>query len=366
MPRLNNKTITTRWIYKIKSAGDNCFKYKARLVARGFQHEKEYDISKIYAPVSRLPTVRLLFSLANKYHLKMHQLDVKTAFLNGTINEDVYIEIPEGFKDCDKLKGEFVCKLNKALYGPKTSPKRWNVKFRDEMIKFGMTLCDKESCVYYKRKDDDLVILTLYVDDIIIFGTHDKNVQKIIKHLQNAFEMVYMGEPKKYLGMEIDRDLHKGIIKLHQKQYIHKILKRFQMVECNPNRTPMGVDALQLSKEMPLTEEEKKLKHVEYREKIGLLYLANCTRPDIAFPTNWLSRKQLNCTLKDVKDVSRIMKYLKGTETKGLTYLSKTDDISAYADASYVTDVQTGTSTSGVVIKVFRDTVNWISRRQKV
>ncbi len=208
--------------------------------------------------------------------------------------------------------------------------------------------------MYFKRGKEALVILTLYVDDIIIFSTNNTEMNRIIKYLKETFEMVSMGEPKRYLGIEIDRDLKNNVIKLYQTQYIQKLLKRFMMFECNPS-----VNTIHLDNELPLSESETKLKRINYQEKIGyLLYIANCTIPDIAFPTNWLSRKQLNCTVKDVKDVGRILRYLKGTINKGFTYTGKTDEITAFADASYVSDMDTGSSTSGVI--------NWISRRQKV
>ncbi len=154
------------------------------------------------------------------------------------------MEIPEGIENYNALKDKFVCKLNKALYELKTSPKKWNIKFREEMIKYGLTLCDKESCVYYKRSKEKLLILTLYVDDIIILSNCNKEMQRIIEYLENTSEMVSMGEPKKYLGMEIERDPEKQIIRLHQTQYIRKILKRFLMHECNPCRTPMVATAM--------------------------------------------------------------------------------------------------------------------------
>jgi hypothetical protein len=250
-------------------------------VIKGFADRNKYDLTETYAPVARLTDVRLMFSIANKCDLDIHQMDVTTAFLNGDLEKQVYMEIPEGVENYENLRSKFVCKLEKALYGLKVSPKRWFEKFRNTMIKIGFVGYEFQPCIFQWRKSEKFVLVLLYVDDILIVGNSKERITQLKLSSAKEFEMTDMGHPDKFLGIEIIRDDLKNVMYLSQKKFIEKMLKRFDMYDCRPVATPMVVNE---SGETIEKRVKLNLKEIPYRQAIGcLLYLANATRPDICF-----------------------------------------------------------------------------------
>ncbi|KAL7297461.1 hypothetical protein TKK_0009831 [Trichogramma kaykai] len=195
--------IDSRWVFKRKTTPENEITHKARLVVRGFKDSNDYELRETYAPVSRMNVIRSVLAVINKYDLDAVQLDVKTAFLNGVLENDVYMEIPQGVNIDQESRGRLVCKLNKALYGLKVSPKRWNEKFTEVAIKLGLEHDINEPCLYTWRFMGKVVILVLYVDDIILASNCREKLIEIRDKLCREFKMKDMGEPKMYLGMEI-------------------------------------------------------------------------------------------------------------------------------------------------------------------
>lgn len=300
------------------------------------------------------------------------QLDVKTAFLNGVLDEEIYMEIPDGLEIDEHTRKSKVCKLEKALYGLKISPKKWNKRFTEETRKLGLENDLHEPCLYTWRKDGKVAILAIYVDDILAASNDKDKLEEIKNHLNKAFEMKDLGEPKSFLGMNIQRNKEEKYIIINQSTYTENILEKFNMKECNPQSTPMVTRQVEnRNKRKKLEEIESnteskgiQIKKVPYREAIGsLMYLANATRPDIAFAVNYLSRRQLEPTEDDWKDVKRIFRYLKGTINSGLKYTTETDSLETYTDASF-RDHGDSTSTGGYVIKLFGDVVAWRSHKQ--
>ena len=291
-------------------------------------------------------------------------MDVKTAFLNGELDEEKYMEIPDGLFSDPKIKEFKVCKLKRTLYGLKISPKKWNKKFTKEAIKLGLENDLHEPCLFTWRKNGKFVILVLYVDDIILTGNDVEKMTEIKISLSNVFKMKDLGEPEVFLGMKIIRDKNNQTMKLVQKDYVNKILTRFNMFESNPKNTPM-ITRQAKSKSNNLGD-SKELTSAPYRAAIGsLLYLAGATRPDIAYAVNKLSRKQMNPTVDDWEDVKRVFRYLKGTSDLGLIYKGKHDNMEAITDASFQ-DCEESKSTGGFVIKLFGDTVAWRSHKQAI
>ena len=364
--------LDSKWVFKKKIDVDEKEKHKARLVIRGFKDRNVYDLSETYAPVSRLPLVRCVFSIINAYDLDVCQLDVTTAFLNGTIDEDMYMEIPEGDDNRDELKVTKVCKLKKSLYGLKISPKRWNIKFTEIALRIVLINDPDEPCLFRWREGDRFIMLLLYVDEILLAGNDKEKMQEVKTRLMKEFKMKYLGEPKLFLAIEIERNRKEGKIILKQESYLNKMLEKFGINGENVHKqyTPMVTRQVmnrQRRDEKKLKDErdvERSVRNVPYREAVGsLLYLSGSTRPDIAYATNVLSRHQVNPTNEDWQMILRVFRYLKGTKEMGLRYCGNRKDVQAYSDASFA-DCEKSISTCGFVIRLFDDTVMWRTRKQ--
>ena len=366
------RVIDSKWVFKRKEEGNGKIRFKARLVIRGFKDKEKYDLTETYAPVSRTPLVRCILSIAAKYNLPLHQMDVKTAFLNGVLTKPVYMEIPEGYglnleKGEKNLEGK-VCKLNKALYGLRVSPKRWYIKFNEVMKKMNFEKYELEPCLYTFRCKDKFVFLLLYVDDLLILGNCSDKILETKRRLKTEFEMVDMGSPTKFLGMEIHRD--DKCLKISQSKYVTSLLTKYCMNDAYTVRSPMikaedGKTCKGNWAEKKLGGEKKNSNKSTFREIVGsLLYLANSTRPDISFAVNLLCRCQSNPANIDWERAHRILQYLKGTVDLGLSFNSKGEGIELFTDASLGTN-EDKSSTTGVLVKLFGNTIIWISKKQK-
>ena len=360
----------SRWVLKRKQEKDGKDRYRARLVIRGFKDKNWYDLAETYAPVSRLPLVRSVIAILNKYNLDVVQMDVKTAFLNGEISKEIYKEIPDGTKHTKTFKEHHVCKIERALYGLKISPKKWYERFAKEARKIGLESHDLEPCLFIWRIGNKILILLLYVDDMLIASNDLKKLREVIYKLQNIFEMTDLGEPKNFLGITLRRNREKGIISLTQETYINKILERFNMSKCYQKRTPMITRQTQNRERREREEDSDNMVYETpkfntlYREAVGsLMYLANATRPDILYAVNVLSRHQINPTKEDWKMVERVFQYLNGTKTMGLVYSAQRDDLQSFSDASFA-DCKNSLTTSGFLIQLFGDTVHWKTQKQ--
>lgn len=187
-----------------------------------------------YAPVAKLPTLRILLAIAVQCDMHIHQMDVKGAFLNGDLNEEIYMLQPVGFAN-----GKQVCKLNKSIYGLKQASRMWNEKFNNFMLRIGFKRCASEYCLYVKIEKDIRCYILLYVDDLLIV-CGDLNLIKVIKGLlAKEFAMTDIGKADTFLGMHIEHDRENGIIQLNQQQYLKKVLRKFGMDECKPASTPI-------------------------------------------------------------------------------------------------------------------------------
>lgn len=364
--------IDSKWVFKRKLDPENKTKYKARLVIRGFKDKNIYDLMETYAPVSRLVLVRCVLAIINKYKLIARQLDVKTAFLNGTLEEEIYMEIPEGTGYSIRTMRKKVCKLKKALYGLKISPKRWYIRLSTVLLEAGLENDKNEPCLFYMVNNDLILILLFYVDDILLASNCMAKLNDIVSILNREFELSDLGEPKEFLGITIKRDQENRTIQLSQTNYIDKILRRFNFDRMHGQRTPM-VTAQVANRERKMREtandeltlsETSTPKNAPYREAVGsLLYLANATRPDISYAVNVLSRHQISPTEADWKMVIRVFRYLIETRNLALVYTGTTDDLQTYTDASFA-DCKGSLTTCGYVVKLFGDSIAWRTHKQ--
>lgn len=214
----------------------------------------------------------MLIAIAAINNFEIHQMDVKTAFLNGELDEEIYMEQPEGFNVPGQTKK--VCRLVKSLYGLKQAPKQWHEKFDSLMMSNGFKINECDKCVYIKNTNNGCVIICLYVDDLLIMGSNDDIIQATKRMLNNKFDMKDLGVADVILGIKISKSSD-GLI-LSQSHYIEKILKKYNQDNSSPARTPIDI-SIHLSKN-----NGKGISQREYAQIIGsLMYVMNCTRPGI-------------------------------------------------------------------------------------
>lgn len=354
LPR-DRKALPCKWVFRIKYNPDGSVdKYKARLVIKGFKQRKGVDYAQTFSPVARMSTIRALLSVAAAESLHLAQFDVTTAFLNGKLQETIFMKQPDGFEDGSNR----VCKLNRSLYGLKQAPRCWNICFAEILIDMGFEQSNADPCLFAKKIGDKKVLLTLYVDDGLVAATDQETATNFLKDLEGRLKIT--SKPASYyLGLEIEREKD-GSVFIMQECYTKKILERFKMADCNSISTPIESGVT--------TEEKSSEENFPYREAVGALaYLMMGTRPDIAYAVGVVSRKLESPTKKDWQKVKRIFRYLKGTLTYGIRYKSGkvcTRAIKGYSDADHGGDAETGRSTTGVACIFAEAIVSWLSQRQ--
>lgn len=351
------KAVKCKWVFKKKYDADGkLVRYKARLVAKGFTQTYGIDYKETYSPVVRYSTIRTLLALAVNLDMDVDHMDVKTAFLNGDLKETVFMEQPEGYGV--KGKENYVFKLNKAIYGLKQASKAWydmiDKALTDLQFKKSLT----EPCVYVKSEETgNIIILAIYVDDILIFSRNGPEKNKLKEELMRKFEMKDLGKATHILGMRLRQEQNKII--LDQKNYIHRVLEQFKMTECNPVSTP-------LENGIKLEKGDKCDPHSRYRSLIGcIMYIAVCTRPDIAHAASLLS--QFNNSHSDThwKAAKRVLRYLKGTMDYNIVFEKSTVGVAGYIDADWASNQVDRRSYTGYVFKIGNSAVSWESRKQR-
>ena len=236
----DKKAIGCKWLYKKKPGipGVEPPRHKARL-AKGYSQKEGVDYQEIFAHVVKHISIRLMLSMVVDKDLELEQLDVKTAFLHGDIEEEIYMEQPQGYKV--KRKEGNVCKLIKSLYGLKQAPRQWNKCFDHCMIKNGFTKSEFDMCVYFKKlRDDNYIYLLLYVDDMLLVSKNMSDIKHVKEMLGREFDMKDLGSARRILGMDIERDRAGGVLKLSQSRYIKKVLQVFRMDQADVVATPLG------------------------------------------------------------------------------------------------------------------------------
>lgn len=351
--------ISCKWVFRVKPGeGGNPDRYKARLVARGFSQRFGFDYTETYSPVVKLDTLRTMLAVANQERMFVHQMDVRTAFLNGDLSEEIYMSQPEGFVEGQDL----VCRLHKSLYGLKQASKAWNDRFHRFIARLGFKRSTSDQCLYWRGEKDKRVYLILYVDDILIIGHNQKEIKIVKGCLSREFDMTDIGEVTSFLGMCIERDMEKRVMRISQRRYLEGLLNRFNMSDCKPTKVPMEC-RLKLEKG-----DESKRTSKPYRELIGCLtYVTLTTRPDLCASVNYYSQFQSCPTEEHWTHLKRLLRYIKGTVDLGLEYRGddKAEVIAAYCDADWANSIIDRRSVTGYVFRVFGCVTTWLTRKQQ-
>lgn len=359
LPR-DRKAVKSKWVFKIKTQ-ENDKRYKARLVAKGYSQKYGIDYEETYSPVVRKSSLRILFALAVQWRLKIHQLDAITAYLQADLSEEIYMEQPEGYDDGSGQS----CKLNKAIYGLKQAGREWNRKLCASLLKYGLKKSSCDPCIFFSQTTE--VIVLVYVDDMLIFYKNQSELNDIREFLHSELNMKDMGHASECIRIRINQCENK--IEIDQSEYIETLLKRFDMVNCKIAKTPSDPN-VKLSIQM-INKETDITGSVPYQQLVGgLLYLAEGTRPDIAFATHDVSRFNAQHSGEHWEAVLRILRYLKGTMDLKLCYENSDDDkkncLKAYSDSDWASDVDKRRSCTGSIVLLSNGAVTWKSKRQEI
>lgn len=351
------RVIGSRLILKNKmSASGEIERRKARIVARGFTQRPGFDFDETFAPVARLESIRMLAALSTEMGAKIQQMDIETAYLNGEIDENLYMEPPQVLKEALEFiirskrrdsevhvkatrmlqsinSGDQVCLLKKAIYGLKQSGRKWYERLSATLKKLGLEPTISDPCLFQAREGSKIIMVAVYVDDLLMASNDRDSMVKLKSGLKKAFKIKDLGEAKYCLGIEIKQE--DGRIILNQRRYIEELLEKFNMANCNAQRTP----ASPTTRLKPGEDPEKPVKNPEYREFVGsLMYLSVATRPDIAHSVSVLSQFNERPNEEHWGAAKKVLRYLKGTTKLSLVYNRPVDKITGYADADWGND----------------------------
>ncbi|WVZ90344.1 hypothetical protein U9M48_036653 [Paspalum notatum var. saurae] len=357
VPRPSSANIVTgKWIFRHKLHSDGTLdRYKARWVLRGFTQQPGVDFDEMFSPVVKPATIRTVLSLALSNNWPVHQLDVKNAFLHGTLSETVFCSQPTGFVDA--AHPNHVCRLNKSLYGLKQAPRAWYSCFAAHLKTLGFIEAKSDTSLFIYRRDSGTAYLLLYVDDIVLTASSASLLRQLLTALQASFPMKDLGPLQHFLGIAATRS-SSGMI-LSQRQYILNILERAGMTACKPCTTPVDTQAKLSSDGAPVADPTM------YRSLVGALQYLTFTRPDITYAVQQVCLRMHDPREPHLAAVKRILRYLQGTSDLGL-FLSCTASsaLTVYTDADWAGCPDTRRSTSGYAVFLGDNLVSWSSKRQ--
>jgi transposase InsO family protein len=362
------KTIGSGWVFRLKRNADGSIeRYKARLVAKGYSQRPGFDYTEVFAPTFRYAAIRTIIALAAVNNLHLRSVDISHAFLNGDLEETIYMRQAEGFHMGSSNQ---VYRLRKSLYGLKQAARQWNKKLHDTLCNMGFKRLESDRSIYIFLRGDVRIIIPIFIDDITFASSNSAAIDSTVKELSSHFKLRDLGPTSFLLGIEIIRNHEKRQISLSQRQYIIDALDRFNMSDCNPIGTPMDPGAHLSSSMSPQSPEEQKvMDKIPYLSAVGTLqYLATSTRPDISFAVGVLARFNCNPGIQHWSAVKHLFRYLKGTLDYKLVYgpTDSSELFITYTDADHGGNLDNGRSTGGYAIVIGGGAVSWSSRLQPI
>jgi hypothetical protein len=354
------QAIGCKWIHKLKYDDQGQLsRYKSRLVALGCRQVEGIDFHETFAPVAKFTSIRTLLSLTASNDWELDQMDVKTAFLNGDLHEEVYITPPTSHR----TNPDTVWKLNKSLYGLKQAPRQWYLKMHQFLSSQGFTALNTDSGIYRRIRGVNTFIIVLYVDDLLLISSSRRELDDLKQVLSSTFSMTDMGSARFFLGLHIDRNRSERTLSLHQGRYIADLVEDLLPVGSRPVSTPLppGCRLAASTVSDPDLLDDSSL----YKRIVGkLMYAMLGTRPDLAYAVSTLSQHLQRPAQCHLRAAQHVLRYLHGTLNKGITY-SSTDPLKGYSDADWAGCKSTSRSTSGYLFTLGGGAISWRSSKQR-
>ncbi|KAL0402248.1 UNVERIFIED_CONTAM: Retrovirus-related Pol polyprotein from transposon RE2 [Sesamum latifolium] len=349
------KTIGSRWLFKLKLHSDGTIdRYKARLVAKGYTQIEGVDYFDCFSPVAKSVSVRIFLAMATAKDWPILQLDINNAFLHGHLDEEVYMDPPEGYA---AAKAGQVCRLRRSLYGLKQASRQWNTELMTKLLDFGFRQSSHDHCLFLKTEGSDFLALLVYVDDILLTGTSHPLLERVKNYLDKLFTIKDLGHAKYFLGLELARSQHG--LHVSQSKFLCDILIDSGMLDCKTVSTPLP-SGLRLS-----LDSGSLLPHPDrYRCLVGRLLYLGFTRPDISFAVQQLSQFLQHPRSTHWDAAMNVLRYLKGSPSLGLFFPSTSSlQLSAYSDASWASCHDSRRSVTGYCIFLGTFLVSWKTKK---
>jgi hypothetical protein len=355
------------WVLRKKRDQNNrVVKRKARACAQGYTQEAGVDFHDTAAPTCRPSSQRFVLGLANKNDWEVHQVDFKDAYLNGVLDEEVYMRQPKGFEEPGRE--HFVWRLLKAIYGLKQAGRQWYKKLCELFDKLGFTRSSFDPAVFFYIDEPDIIcIVAVHVDDCTLVANTLPVMLRLKAELNAHYELVDLGEVRWLLGFEVRRDRARRILQISQAAYIDTILERFAMTDCRPVSTPMDPHAASQLVVGKTTDDERAfMRGRPYAKLIGsVMYAAIISRPDVSYAVSTLSQALADPTPAHWQAGRYLLRYLKSTRDLCLTFEGSDGELKAYSDADWASQLHRH-SISGSVFLYGGAAISWSSRKQPI
>ncbi|KAK2452145.1 putative mitochondrial protein [Trifolium repens] len=356
LPPVGKKIVGCRWDYKVKyKASDEVEKYKARLVAKGFTQIEGEDFNEIFAPVAKMTTVRCLLSVAVARGWELHQMDVSNAFIHGNLEEEVYMQVPDGYQ---VPKEGMVFRLRKSLYRLKQASRNWYSKLSQSLINYGFQESNADHSLFTYTKEDKFMVVLVYVDDLVIAGNDGSTCNEFKQYLKRCFHMKDLGSLKYFPGLVLAR----GAVGLFicQRKYTLDILSECKMLDCKPSSFPMEQNQKLALDTGPMFADPSR-----YRRLVGRLIYLTITRPEITYSVHILSQFMQAPHQAHWDAAMRVLRYLKSSPGQGII-LPKDNDLQlvGFCDSDWASCPLTRRSTTGYLMKLGPAPISWKTKKQ--
>ena len=365
------RAIRCKLVFRKKMIGDKLDKYKCRIVAKGFSQVKGLDYFETWAPTVRDETVKICLTHAATSDFEIEQSDVSTAFLNPDLNEQIFMHMPDGMANIDDEGYSLVLELNKCIYGLKQSANAWFAMLTDHITNtMGFTQSDSDPCLFFKDIDGHRYLLLTFVDDILLIGPSTTTISDLQAQFSSKFKMTHLGPVAWFLQMEVTRDRTARTITLNNRHKISSLLEAHGMTDCKPVTTPMVDGKERLRAFIPedlAPDADLSFQAFPYREIVGSLLYLTKTRLDLQLAIQQLCKYMHNHGPEHVVACKRVLRYLKGTLSIGLTLGGASSAplvLSAYADADWARDLDYRTSITGYTLFLGRSCINSVAKNQ--